>query len=87
MLTAIFEYGIILAMKRYQYTNKPTKNRKVTEETKNKQTFAAAFKESHEQENTFDVEKISKLMDRWTMIGSLTFIICFNTIYWATLGF
>ena len=25
-----------------------------------------------------------KMMDKWTFIGSLTFIICFNLFYWCT---
>ena len=91
LLTAIFEYGIILAMKKYQHKiKKPTvikNNARVSEENEHNEMYPAmALKESDGQKNIFDVEKMAKLMDKWNFIGSLTFIVCFDIIYWATLA-
>ena len=27
-------------------------------------------------------EKIEKRMDKWTFVGSFTFVVIFNTVYW-----
>ena len=71
MLTAIFEYGIILGMKRYQRTKKkPATIKDNTRLTVNNKTYpAVAFQKSEEQENSFDVDKIAKKIDKWTFIG------------------
>ena len=29
-----------------------------------------------------DWEKIEKRMDKWTFVGSFTFVLVFNTVYW-----
>ena len=89
MLTAILEYGIILAMKKYQHKIKTPvvikNSTRVSEENEHNQMYPAmAFKVSDDKENIFDVEKMAKQMDKWTFIGSLTFMVCFDTIYWAT---
>ena len=34
------------------------------------------------QKKTLDLDKISKKMDKWTFIISLSFMILFNIIYW-----
>ena len=90
MLTAIFEYGFILAMKKYQNAKKkPTTIKKimrVAEGNPNKPMYSMALKETDEQENAFDVDKMGTVMDKWTMIWSFTFMVCFYSIYGATHG-
>ena len=74
ILLAIFEYGIILTIKR-MYKNEPEQNK-------------IQFSNSRKQLNvkpkkTWDLEKIGRTMDKWTFFISLTFMIFFNIIYWA----
>ena len=90
MLTAIFEYGFILAMKKYQNEKKKTttikKIMRVAEGNPNKSMYPMALKETDERENAFNVDKMGKVMDKWTMIGSFMFMVCFYTIYGVTHG-
>ena len=83
MLTAIFEYGIILAIKRKKQPTSIQNNSRVMPKNENKQIYP---KESNGQENVFDVDKMAKVMDKWTFIVSLTFIVCFDIMYWAALA-
>ena len=73
ILVAIFEYGILLAMKKYCQPNKKTSevvvfNRKITTTDTEK----------------MNMKKIEITMDKWSFIGTLSFIIIFNIIYWTT---
>ena len=73
ILVAIFEYGILLAMKKYYQPHKKTSevvvfNRKITTTDTEK----------------MNVKKIEITMDKWSFIGTLSFIIIFNIIYWTT---
>ena len=73
ILVAIFEYGILLAMKKYYQPNKKTSevvvfNRKITTT----------------DTEEIDMKLIEITMDKWSFIGTLSFIIIFNIIYWTT---
>ena len=73
ILVAIFEYGTILAMKKYyQPDKKPSEvvvfQRKITTTNPEK----------------MNMKKIEKTMDKWSFIGTLSFLIIFNIIYWTT---
>ena len=68
ILVGIFEYGIILAMKKYQ-------SGKVTSITINV--------EHHETNEKYDWNVLSKILDKWTFLGASVFIMIFNIIYWS----
>ena len=74
ILLAIFEYGIILTIKR-MYKNESGQN-KIKVSNSRKQLNVRPKK-------TWDLEKIGRKMDKWTFSISLTFMIFFNIIYWA----
>ena len=67
ILVGIFEYGIILAMKKYQ-TGQGTS---VTTNGVHRQ-----------RTEKYDWNVLSKTLDKWTFIGSSVFIVTFNIIYW-----
>ena len=71
ILTAIFEYGILLTMKRYLLKTdsnivRPLNGLKSTEDM-----------------NNLDINAIGKSMDKWTFTFCLFFMICFNILYWS----
>ena len=70
ILVGIFEYGIVLAMKKYQACH-PTKIIKV------------GPGEIRGNFEPYDMYLVSKKVDKWTFLGSLVFIIMFNMIYWC----
>ena len=74
ILLAIFEYGILLAIKR-MYKNESEQNRIQVRNVGKKLNVIP--------KRTWDLEKIGRKMDKWTFSISLTFIILFNIIYWA----
>ena len=71
ILVGIFEYGIVLAMKKYQACHS-TKIIKVGPE------------EVMDTIKLYDMYLVSKNVDKWTFLGSLAFILMFNMIYWCT---
>ena len=74
ILLAIVEYGILLTMKRV--------NKKKTEPNKIQVLYNGSQTTIRERK-VLDVEKIGKIMDLWTFIISLSFIIIFNIVYWS----
>ena len=68
ILVAIFEYGALLMAKRYLLQKNMTSNMVTPIETG--------------WLNNFDMNSISKVVDRWTFIMCLIFITIFNAIYW-----
>ena len=73
ILVAIFEYGILLAMKKYYQPNKKTSKVVVF----NRKIITTDTEE-------MNMKKIEITMDKWSFIGTLSFIIIFNIIYWTT---
>ena len=76
ILVAIFEYGILLAMKKYYQPDKKTSkvvvfHRKITTTDTGK----------------MNMKNIEKNMDKWSFFGTLSFIIIFNIVYWTTASF
>ena len=67
ILVGIFEYGIVLAMKKYQACHS-TKIIKVG---------------PCEVKHCNYMNIVSKKVDKWTFLGSLFFIMIFNIIYWC----
>jgi hypothetical protein len=74
ILLAIVEYGILLTIKRI--SKKEAKETKVHEIQSGKETQIRSQKLQ-------DSDQISKTMDKWTFISSLSFIIIFNIVYWS----
>ena len=74
ILLAIVEYGILLTMKRV--------NKKKPEPNKIQVLYNGSQTTIRERK-VLDVEKIGKIMDLWTFIISLSFIIIFNIVYWS----
>ena len=70
ILVGIFEYGIILAMKKYQ-ARRSTKIIKV------------GPGEVKDTIKPYDMDMVSKKVDKWTFYGSLAFIVMFNMVYWC----
>ena len=68
ILIAIFEYGILLTMKRYLL--------------KTDSNIVRSLK-STEDMNNLDINAIGKCMDKWTFTFCLFFMICFNILYWS----
>ena len=73
ILVAIFEYGILLAMKKYYQPYKKTSKVVV---------FHRKITTTDTEE--IDMKKIEITMDKWSFIGTLSFIVIFNIIYWTT---
>ena len=71
ILVGILEYGILLAMKKYQ-TGKGTS---ITIKTINVG--------HHETNEKYDWNVLSKTLDKWTFFGASVFIMIFNIIYWS----
>ena len=69
ILVGIFEYGIILAMKKYHTTSKGTSI-----------TINVGH---HEMKEKYDWNVVSKTLDKWTFLGASVFIMIFNIIYWS----
>ena len=77
ILVAIFEYGILLAMRKYYKGNMI----KVSSDMGNKHS------KQRYNSNGFDMDSLAKMVDKWTFIGSLTFLLIFNIIYWSVSQF
>ena len=74
ILLAIFEYGILLTIKRMSKKN--------VEETKIRVIHSGMETQTRSQKIR-DLDQIGKTMDKWTFIGSLSFMIIFNIVYWS----
>ena len=74
ILLAIVEYGILLTIKRM--SKKEAKETKIHVIQSGKETQIRSQK-------VWDLDQIGKTMDKWTFIGSLSFIIIFNIVYWS----
>ena len=70
ILVGIFEYGIILAMKKYQAC-------------KSAKIIKVGASEVRDNIKPYDMYLVSKQVDKWTFLGALVFIIMFNMIYWC----
>ena len=71
ILLALFEYGAILAMKKYDLRNWRQKPIKVSQ--------AGQFKRT----NVVDYDELAKSMDKITLFFSFGFIVLFNLVYWT----
>ena len=69
IILAVFEYGIILAMRKQDQGTSRSNVIKVTK------VMPLTIK----QKNEFE-----KLLDKWTFFGCFLFIIIFNLVYWTT---
>ena len=74
ILLAIVEYGILLTIKRM--SKKEAKETKIHVIQSGKETQIRSQK-------VWDLDQIGKTMDKWTFIGSLSFMIIFNIVYWS----
>ena len=70
ILLALFEYGAILAMKKYDLRNWRQKPIKVSQ--------AGQFKRTN-----VDYDELAKSMDKITLFFSFGFIVLFNIVYWT----
>ena len=75
ILIGIFEYGIILAMKKSQL-EKETFTIKIG-------NGANVLSKTMIADKDVDWINFDKLVDKWTFILSLIFILTFNAIYWS----
>ena len=73
ILVAIFEYGILLGLKKYCQGNKIQDSSGM-----GKQIFYG---------NDLDMGSVTKIVDKWAFLGCLTFLIIFNIIYWTVAQF
>ena len=76
ILLAIFEYGILLTMKRV------CKKEPASEQNK----IQIMYSRNHTEikpKKIWDLDKLGKTMDKWTFITSLSFMIIFNVVYWS----
>ena len=89
ILLAISEYAILLAVKKYLCVVNVVMVSNQEQESK-KDTPIFLTKNAHSVEkitnhnNKLDWDAIERNMDKWTFIGSLTFILIFNIAYWFT---
>ena len=74
ILVGVFEYGILLAMKKYYQDQEEISNEVVEFHCDDKKV----------DKKKVDMNVVGKNMDKWTFIGSLLFIIVFNIIYWCS---
>ena len=74
ILLAIVEYGILLTIKRM--------SKKEAQETKIHLIHSGKETQIKSQK-VRDLDQIGKTMDKWTFIGSLSFIVIFNIVYWS----
>ena len=82
ILLAIFEFGVILGIKRYQQNCiYKAKTIKVTS------SKIGHLNVIGKGLNDWNVDQIARVMDMWTFIGSATFIIIFNAVYWSVAEF
>ena len=71
ILVGIFEYGILLAMRKYY---KP-----------NNSSIVVKFDstDSSTTEGNIDMDSFGKVIDKWTFTASLIFVLLFNIFYWT----
>ena len=74
ILLAIVEYGILLTIKRM--CKKEAKETKI-------QAFHSGKETQIRSQKVWDLDQIGKTMDKWTFIGSISFIVIFNIVYWS----
>ena len=74
ILLAIVEYGILLTIKRMY--------KKEGQETKI-QVFDSGKETQIRSQKVWNLDQIGKTMDKWTFIGSISFIVIFNIVYWS----
>ena len=74
ILLAIVEYGILLTIKRM--------SKQDVRETKVHVINSGTETQIRGREIQ-DMDQIGKTMDKWTFIGSLSFMIIFNIVYWS----
>ena len=74
ILLAIFEYGILLTIKRV--SKQEIGQTKINVISSGTETLISSQK-------IRDMDQIGKTMDKWTFIGSLCFMIIFNIVYWS----
>ena len=70
ILVGIFEYGVLLLMKKYP-TGQSTWIIKVGDHKLKKNV------------NKYDMDDFTRKVDKWTFIGSFIFIVIFNFLYWS----
>ena len=71
ILVGIFEYGILLALRKYY---KPNNSSLVVKFDSNDSSIT---------EGNIDMDSLGKAMDKWTFITSLIFVFFFNIFYWT----
>ena len=74
ILLAIFEYGILLTIKRM--------SKQEVGQTKI-HVISSGTETQIRSRKIRDMDQIGKTMDKWTFIGSLCFMIIFNIVYWS----
>ena len=79
ILLAIFEYGVLLSMKKFITVEKKQNLFQVTSTS----IADAQPKEKFKMKTDFDVERFGKNMDKWTFFIAVIFMVLFNIIYWT----
>ena len=74
ILLAIFEYGILLTIKRV--------SKQEVGQTKI-HVISSGTETQIKSKKIRDMDQIGKTMDKWTFFGSLCFMIIFNIVYWC----
>ena len=74
ILLAIFEYGILLTIKRM--------SKQEVGQTKI-HVISSGTETQIRSRKIRDMDQIGKTMDKWTFIGSISFIVIFNIVYWS----
>ena len=74
ILLAIFEYGILLTIKRI--------SKQEVAQTKI-HVISSGTETQIRSRKLRDMDQIGKTMDKWTFFGSLCFMIIFNIVYWC----
>ena len=79
ILLAIFEYGVLLSMKKFITVEKKQNLFQVTSTS----IADAQPKEKFKMKTDFDVERFGKNMDKCTFFIAVIFMVLFNIIYWT----
>ena len=78
ILLAIFEYGVLLTMKRVC-----KKEPAASEQNKIQIIYSGHRTEIKPPKKIWDLDKLGKTMDKWAFTISLSFMIIFNVVYWS----
>ena len=73
ILVGILEYAILLALMKYHKGNKKSTLVKVSQ--------WLMVKTTNESKSNWNI--VERIVDKWTFVGALAFIMIFNIIYWV----